>query len=66
MLIVKMLLDYKKVYLLSHIVISLFFANSQKFCSYNNIMIDGQVQNTELVPNRSAHGEDSVEILSCY
>jgi len=65
MMIVKMLLDYKKVYLLSHIVISLFFANSQKFC-YNNIMIDGQIQNTELVPNRSAHGEDSVEILSCY
>jgi len=29
-------------------------------------MIDGQIQNTELVPNRSAHGEDSVEILSCY
>jgi len=31
-------------------------------------MIDGQVQNTELVPNRSAHGEDSVEIFyqSCY
>jgi len=26
-------------------------------------MIDGQVQNTELVPNRSAHGEDSVEIF---
>ena len=58
-----MLLDYKKVHLLSHIVISLFFANSQKFCFYNNIMIDGQVQNTELVPNRSAHGEDSVEIF---
>ena len=25
-------------------------------------MIDGHIQNTELVPNRSAHGEDSVEI----
>jgi len=61
MLIVKMLLDYKKVYLLSHIVISLFFANSQKFCSNNDIMIDGQIQNTELVPNR--YGEDSVEIF---
>jgi len=36
---------------LSHIVISLFFANSQNFSSNIIFLIDGQVQNTELVPN---------------